>query len=245
MDPDELSSEQRERFEELPEKLQEAISRVSSKRGKLVIRLILEQGSVSTQEIDERGYDHPPRAARDVREAGVPLDTNMVTDEDGNRMGAYVFGDPEEVEAHKAGGRSTLPKELKDELYKRSVGQCYICGRNYEKRYLQVDHRVPYEIVGEAAEPSQVDEFMLLCGSCQRSKSYSCENCPNWTDKDEDTCRSCYWFSPQKHTHVATAPVRRLDITFDEGEIEIYERLRHRSEELGISVQELVKRTLQ
>lgn len=77
---------------------------------------------------------------------------------------------------------------------------------------LQVDHRVPYEIAGE---PRQVnpDEFMLLCGSANRAKSWSCEHCDNWRQlKRRDVCASCYWAFPEDYQHVAMNPRRRLDL---------------------------------
>ena len=46
---------------------------VTAKRPKTVIDHILEHGHITTEELkDEYGYDHPPRAARDVRELGFP-----------------------------------------------------------------------------------------------------------------------------------------------------------------------------
>ena len=37
---------------------------------------ILKHGHITTEELEETyGYDHPPRAARDVREQGIPLET--------------------------------------------------------------------------------------------------------------------------------------------------------------------------
>ena len=85
-------------------------------------------------------------------------------------------------------------------------------------RYLQVDHRVPFPISGDIndKEPSN---FMLLCGSCNRSKSWSCEHCPNWKNKDADVCKTCYWANPESHTHVATVNTRRLDVTWQGDEV--------------------------
>ncbi len=42
------------------------------KRPKAVLERILKNGSVSTYELGQLGYDQPPRAAQDLKEAGVP-----------------------------------------------------------------------------------------------------------------------------------------------------------------------------
>lgn len=47
---------------------------VTAKRPKTVIDHILEHGFITTEELKERyGYNHPPRAVRDVRENGYQL----------------------------------------------------------------------------------------------------------------------------------------------------------------------------
>ncbi len=73
---------------------------VSDLRPKRVIDHILKSGFVTTEELREvYGYNHPPRAARDVRERGIPLETFRIRDSQGRSIGAYRFGDPEEGEA--------------------------------------------------------------------------------------------------------------------------------------------------
>ena len=33
-------------------------------------------------------------------------------------------------------------------------------------------------------------EYMLLCGSCNRAKSWSCEHCANWLEEESPRCVS-------------------------------------------------------
>ena len=67
---------------------------VSAKRPKVVIEHILEHGFITTEALKETyGYNHPPRAARDVRENGIPLETFRVAGSDGRQIAAYRFGD--------------------------------------------------------------------------------------------------------------------------------------------------------
>ncbi len=56
----------------------EMCAAVTAKRARAVIDHILAHGSVSTDDLQDMGYTHPPRAARDVREQGIPLDTLKV-----------------------------------------------------------------------------------------------------------------------------------------------------------------------
>jgi len=47
---------------------------VKAKRPRTVIEHILKHGQISTEELkDIYGYNHPPRAIRDVREHGIPV----------------------------------------------------------------------------------------------------------------------------------------------------------------------------
>ena len=85
------------RLEDLDARLQEAIATVTGLRPRRVIEHILAHGQVTTEDLLGMGYKHPPRAARDVRECGVPLVTTRVSDSDGKSMAAYTFGDPEDV----------------------------------------------------------------------------------------------------------------------------------------------------
>lgn len=60
------------------------LSTIGSKRGKIVVEHIIDKGYITTEELSsEYGYKHPPRAARDVREAGIPLETFYMNNSEG------------------------------------------------------------------------------------------------------------------------------------------------------------------
>ena len=104
--------------------------------------------------------------------------------------------------------------------------RCAICNTEYEDRYLQIDHRVPYEVAGDSSANLETDDFMLLCASCNRAKSWSCEHCQNWkTDRSHEICQTCYWAQSLNYQHVALRLIRRLDVTWTEHEVRDYERL--------------------
>ena len=162
-------------------KIKRLLKSISSKRARIVIEHILEHGQITTEDLEKMGYNHPPRAARDVREAGIPLETFRVQSSDGRSIAAYRFGDLSQMREERIQGRKTFPKKLKDELYEISGGKCAICSGKFESRYLQIDHKVPYEVAGDEQESEwNVEDYMLLCGSCNRAKSWSCEHCENW-----------------------------------------------------------------
>lgn len=74
---------------------------VTAKRPKTVIDHILEHGFITTEELKETyGYNHPPRAVRDVREHGIPVETFRVTGSDGRKIAAYRFGDVTSAPSH-------------------------------------------------------------------------------------------------------------------------------------------------
>ncbi|EHD2252822.1 hypothetical protein QUN98_003970 [Vibrio vulnificus] len=217
--------------------------KVTAKRAKTVIDHIIAHGSISTEELkDIYGYDHPPRAARDVRENGIPLETFKVLDKQGRKIGAYRFGDPSKIEGHKLAGRQTFSKGLKNKLIEMYGERCAVSGIAFEGRYLQIDHRIPYEVAGDdVAEENSPDRFMLLSGAAQRQKSWECEQCPNLRGlKDQSVCGSCYWAYPENYTHAATRAIRVLNLGFSGQDATIYDHLNEESKRTGTTIQDLI-----
>ena len=141
--------------------LQKLIDEVTAKRPRVVLDHILAHGHITTAELKEQyGYNHPPRAARDVREQGIPLETFHVSGPDGRKIAAYRLGDPSAVSAGKAGGRKAFPKAFKDTLVEHYGARCALCGWHFPPRALQIDHRVPYEVAGNAADLDDIDAYM-------------------------------------------------------------------------------------
>ena len=123
---------------------------VKGKRPLAVINHILQHGQITTEELKTLyGYNHPPRAARDVRECGIPLITVRVLSTDGRKIGAYQFGDPSKIEQHKLAGRKILSKALKLKLLEIQGPVCAITSEKYDPLYLSIDHRIPYEVAGD------------------------------------------------------------------------------------------------
>lgn len=235
--------------DDLDPRLVAQIAKVTGKRPKTVIDHILKHGQISTEELkDTYGYNHPPRAIRDVRENGVPLETFRVRGSDGRMIAAYRFGDPSKIENHKLGGRKTFSKHFSKALIASHSGKCALCGERYSERMLQTDHRIPYEVAGEHGHVGDETEpvlFMPVCGTCNRKKSWSCEHCDNWTGaKDPTVCASCYWASPENSTHVAMRAIRRLELTWSDTDIRDYTKLKKMADKRGISMQELVRRII-
>lgn len=83
--------------------------KITAKRPRTVIDLIKEHGQITTDEPLGLGYTHAPRAVRNVREQGVPLETIRVKSAPTGRcMAACVFDDPFKIEAGRIGGRKGL-----------------------------------------------------------------------------------------------------------------------------------------
>lgn len=178
----------------LPREFIDLCHSVKAKRPKTVIDHILKHGFITTEELkDTYGYNHPPRAVRDVREHGIPIVTFRVTGSDGRKIAAYKFGDLSAQRLTKTSGRTGLSKKLKDALIEKYGCKCFIYLEKINKAELQIDHRVPFE-VGDDGETEELnpDDFMLLSGSANRAKSWSCEHCENWNDiQDRKICLSC------------------------------------------------------
>jgi hypothetical protein len=177
---------------------------VTAKRHRTVITHILEHGQITTEELKNLyGYNHQPRAARDVKEHGIPIERVTVTGGDGRKIAAYRFGDLTNLKVRRFDGRTGLSKQIKEALIAKYGCRCFIYLEAMPEAALQIDHRVPFEVAGESVTMSP-DEFMLLCGSANRAKSWSCEHCENWKKlKKREVCLSCYWAYPENHSHIA------------------------------------------
>jgi hypothetical protein len=237
-------------YPDLPEDFLKKLRAVTAKRPKTVIDHILKFGHVTTEELRERyGYDHPPRAIRDVKEHGIPLEMFRVEGSHGRKIAAYRLGDPSQARGKGFAGRRVWPKEFKKNLVGAHGERCAICCTVHSPRYLQIDHRIPFEVIGEDLDELKVEDYMLLCGSCNRAKSWSCEHCRNWSDdKDVSICETCYWASPTNYLHIALQLIRRVDITWTEHEVSEYDRLlsmsKHGQQELPEFVKDVLRHTL-
>lgn len=203
------------------------LNAIEAKRPRTVIQHILRHGAVTTQELTEKyGYDHPPRAIRDVRELGIPIVTERVKDEHGRNIASYRFGDLRKwtLSVTKSAGRTALAKALKDALIEKYGARCSIYLESMDAAVLQVDHRVPYEIGGEKPADA-IDDFMLLCPSANRAKSWTCEHCENWVRRDPAFCLRCFWANPDDYDHVAGQYQKVVNVVFTGDEIEDYRKL--------------------
>ena len=178
-----------------------------------------------------------------VRELGIPIVTYRIKGEDGRSIAAYKFGDVSNVKnlVTKSSGRTALSKALKKALIDKYGSRCFIYMETMDENILQVDHRVPYEISGEQ-DISNVENFMLLSPSANRRKSWTCEHCVNWKNKDPLFCMKCFWAYPEHYEHIAGKNERIIYVLFSGDEIEEYDNLMKRAGEY--SVQEIIKEIL-
>lgn len=203
----------------LPSAVRKRISKVKNKRARLVLDTIAKRGVINTEELRNAGYDHPPRAARDVRELGFRLLTTRVKGSTGRPIAAYSLDLSAPLDRGKS-GRVALPKKQRDAIILSVGGKCQICGALHD---LQVDHRVPYEVAAESLSGKPA-AYMVLDGSCNRRKSWTCEHCENFVRlKRVALCQSCYWANPNKHSHVALDPIRRVDMVWQKGETSVFD----------------------
>jgi len=214
----------------IPAATKALIEAVTNKRARFVLDAIVRNGMVSTEEISNAGYDHPPRAAQDVRDLGFPLKTLKIKHSNGRSIAAYTL-DAEKLQALNLTGRRTLSKKERQKLIDDAGGTCHICGSQVN---LQIDHRIPYQVSGDSNAADQ-NAFQVLCGSCNRKKSWACEHCPNFLRmKDADICRTCYWSGSDSYTHIATVEERRMDlIWFGKTETDVADRLKREAKVLG------------
>lgn len=113
----------------LPKDFVSKLNAVKAKRPATIIQHILRNGHITTEEIKNLyGYNHPPRAVRDVREQGIPIETFRIKDSEGRTIAAYKFGNPEEASntLGKTAGRTALSKTLKEALIEKYGAKCSV-----------------------------------------------------------------------------------------------------------------------
>ena len=220
------------------------VARGQNKRACFVLRRILETGRCTTDDLSEAGYEHAPRAAADVRDQGIPLVTGSEQSrKTGRRMAVYTLGSRDDIQEGRIGGRSAFPKTFKAELIAHYGSVDCITGATLDPKVLQVDHRVPFRVAGDGEGERRVEDYMLLDGSSQRAKSWSCEHCPNLLSSlDPRICGTCFWAHPERYNHIATEPYRRVDVSWQGSDVEIYDRMRKDGAARGIGPAESLRR---
>lgn len=205
-----------------------------SARARKALELMLEHGSVTTGDLKAAGYDHPPRAIRDVKDAGLVVESELVN-VTGIRMSRYSL-----VDSTSDGfvQRRPISNAFRNQLFDIAGHRCAVCGAEFITRMLQADHRVPFAIGGDP--PLELRYYMTLCSSDNRAKSKSCETCPNWTARDVETCKTCYWHDPDRYEHVATVDERRIMITARGSDVAGVDRLAEKAAQEGLSLSELL-----
>ena len=214
----------------------------ANKRAIVVLKALLNKGEITTDDLNDLGYNHPPRAIGDVRDAGIPVITGSTVSKTGRRMAIYRFGAPEDIQAGRIGGRSALPKKFKLELIAKYGSIDCITGAPLDERVLQIDHRIPYRIAGDAGlAEHKLSGYMLLDASSQRAKSWSCEHCANMQARVEATCRTCFWAFPEDYLHIATQQLRRTDVVWQGADVAVHERLKAMAAEQGKTVADVLR----
>lgn len=211
-----------------------------SRRGAAALEALLQRGSVTTGDLSAMGYDHPPRAVRDLKDAGFVIKAENVS-VDGRRMARYTLVDTMSVEGRAI--RRPIPLSFRRELFEANDFRCAACGGKFEVRMLQADHRIPFEIGGDP-EGLELADYMPLCGSDNRAKSMSCETCANWTKRDVNICATCYWHDPDHYNHLAGDPERRVVLNFQGPEVRIYEILSQMAGNSGSTLEKALKKAL-
>lgn len=180
----------------------------------------------------------------EIKPPVISPETFRVNSADGRSIGAYMLADNVYIGVDRK-GRRAFPKKFKKTLLARDGEQCAMCNGKFPGRILQIDHKVPYEVAGDSDDTLNPEEFMLLCNSCNRAKSWTCEHCDNWLNgKSPAICKTCIFGSPDKYEHIAMQQRRSLTLIWEELEVYYYDRLKEQAAEAGQSMSNYVKNML-
>ena len=87
-----------------------------------------------------------------------------------------------------------------------------------------------------------IKKFMLLTGSSQRKKSFSCERCPNFLKlREPSICGTCYWAFPEAYDHIAMRKVRQLELVWQDEEADAFDRIKAKLAAEGRTIEEAAK----
>lgn len=197
--------------------------------------IMLKEGAVTTKLLQEKyNLDHPPRAIRDLKDAGALVDSEFVRDGEKSIKRYWLL---DLVSSDGGAPRNPIKKVDKTRIIKAFDSCCAICGVRSDR--LQLDHRIPFAIGGDPEHWTKATG-MPLCASDNRAKSWACEHCDNWTTKDAEVCLTCMWCSPEDYKHIAGDPQRRLVITAEKVEdIAVLEKIECEASELEKSATEI------
>ena len=214
-----------------------------SKRGRVLLEMALRNGSVTTEELEAVGYRDAASAARDVRDAGIPLVTGEARSKTGGRTGRYTLGKAKDIIHGRFHGRTIIPKAVKERVLAHYGCVDWLTGAVMPRTALTADHRIPFRVLGDPETPDwRIEELMPLDKSSQRSKSWACEACENYRIRDPDICRKCFWAFPETYEHIAMEPLRRTDIIWRGPDVDLHDRMKSRAEAEGITMSELLLR---
>ena len=125
------------------------VAKVATGRAVKAIVAMLKNGSVTTEELNAMGYDHPPRAIGDVKDNGIPVVTKMEVNALGRRMARYFLGTAKDIRDGQT-GRTNFSKKFRQAVFAAYGARDAVTGATHEPRSLQIDHRIPYRIAGDA-----------------------------------------------------------------------------------------------
>src|SRR5947209_5832207 len=123
----------------IPKAIVDKAKTITGKRARLVVDHILKHGQITTEDLENYGYKHPPRAIRDVREQGLPLEMFWTKNTAGRKTAGYRFGDVAAIRHDRLGGRQVLAKDFHEQVCNEHGSKCGICQTTYESRYFQLD----------------------------------------------------------------------------------------------------------
>src|SRR5699024_710289 len=101
-------------------------------------------------------------------------------------------------------------RNLKEKIAEENGYCCEIDQTSFELRYLQIDHRMPYEVSGDPEELI----WKIICHFVLHTTElgYVVVNIPIiGSIKDPNICKTCYWASPSNYSHIAMEGVKRVE----------------------------------
>lgn len=233
---------------DLDEEVKEAIAEVIDFMGKrplLGLATLLENHPQWTSgRLIKANYDHSPRVFGDLKDFGVPILAENMLGQNGERSHHYRLGSKEDIVRRPLKGRSTLRKKIKRELLAKFGCKDSLTEIEFPETSLQIDHRIPFRVSGDDPANLMVERFMLLSASSQRAKAMACKRCRNMENAIQETCKTCYWASPEDYTHVEGTEAKVTTVIWHGDDKDLFSLLKQQATLNNKDLAEEIKATL-
>ena len=228
---------------DLPESFIKKAKAVTAKRAKTVIDHILKHGHITTEELKNLyGYNHPPRAVRDVREQGIPLETFRMHGQRQPKPRGLPLRRPFQDSAGTLAGRKCFCKEFRERHWSNVTAASVACVLTTPSPCMQ--STIGAHMKWVAGGGVRHRGFNLDGGLMRQVLVLRALQQLDGETGPEGSYDVLFGASPASYRHIAMRPVRRLELVWTEQEVAGFDKLSKAAQKRGMPLPDFIKTLL-